>query len=128
MTNFRFVILQAPIKPIKSVLDTCRKLGYHVFHTREGHRPDLSDLPQNKKWRSEQIGAGIGSKGPCGRILTRGEPGWDIIPELYPLEGEPIIEKPGKVSLESVMFQEGCSKALLCGEVHIGGVLEEAGF
>src|SRR5262245_12117845 len=89
--------LRSTIEPIKHVLTFFRTHKLPVFHTREGHSPDLSDLPASKKARGN-LSCGIGDPGPLGRVLIRGEHGHDIIDELYPLPGEPIIDKPGKGS------------------------------
>jgi nicotinamidase-related amidase len=126
LLGYDISLTRACIEPIRRVLGAMRARGFQVLHTREGHRPDLSDLPANKRWRSRRMQAsdtpqiGIGDPGPCGRVLVRGEPGWEIIPELSPVVGEPVIDKPGKGSfcatdLDLVLRQRGIRNLVLTG-------------
>jgi len=113
-------LTRAGLPATARLLAHAREIGMLVIHTREGHDPDLSDLPANKRWRSAQIGAEIGSDGPQGRILVRGEPGWEIVPEVEPVAGEVVVDKPGKgafyaTNLDLVLRTHGISHLILTG-------------
>ena len=126
-------LLKAAVPPLKAVLAAARKAGMLVIHTREGHRPDLSDAPKHKVERGEPS-LRIGQPGPMGRILVRGEPGHDIIPELYPVDGEPVIDKPGKgafyqTDLELMLKNREIDTLFVCGvttEVCVNTTVREA--
>ncbi|HZF22453.1 MAG TPA: cysteine hydrolase [Burkholderiales bacterium] len=125
--------LQATIAPTKRVLESARKRGMLVIHTREGHRPDLTDCPPTKLVRGRGK-TRIGDPGPMGRILVRGEIGHDIVPELYPAPGEPVIDKPGKgafyaTDLELILRDRGIKTLIVCGvttEVCVNTSVREA--
>src|SRR6267154_4673561 len=126
-------LLRRTIAPNRRLLEAARRAGLTIIHTREGHRPDLADLPPAKKVRG-RLAAGIGDPGPMGRILVRGEPGHDIIPELYPMAGEPVIDKPGKgafyqTDLELMLHNRAIDTLLVCGvttEVCVNTTVREA--
>ena len=126
-------LLRGAIEPCKRVLDTAREIGLFVIHTREGHRPDLSDLPKTKKERGH-LTTGIGDEGPMGRILVRGQIGHDIIPELYPIAGEPVVDKPGKgafydTDLLGILRNRDIKTLIVCGvttEVCVDTTVREA--
>jgi biuret amidohydrolase len=127
-------ILRAIIPQVSRLLSAARRCGIPVVHTREGHRPDLSDLSATKRRRAAGAGAPIGSLGPLGRLLVRGEPGHDIIEELAPLAGEPVIDKPGfgafyATDLELILRTAGIGSLALSGvttDICVHSTLREA--
>jgi nicotinamidase-related amidase len=126
-------LLQAAVEPCRETLSAARAIGMLIIHTREGHRPDLTDAPPHKVERGDPA-TRIGAPGPMGRILVRGEPGHDIIPELYPLPNEPVIDKPGKgafyqTDLELMLKNRGIDTLFVCGvttEVCVNTTVREA--
>ena len=126
-------LLRKTIPPIKRALAAARAAKLMVIHTREGHRPDLADLQPAKKARGK-LKIGIGDKGPMGRILVRGEYGHDIIDELKPIAGEPVIDKPGKgafyaTDLDAILRHRGIKQLVVCGvttEVCVNTSVREA--
>ncbi|MBS0232339.1 MAG: cysteine hydrolase [Proteobacteria bacterium] len=111
---------RAIVSVVASVCQRVRTWGGLVIFTREGHRPDLSDLPSLKAWRSRHAGAEIGMIGPMGRLLVRGEPGWDIIGELKPQPGDVVVDKPGysafyATDLERILATRGIKNIILTG-------------
>lgn len=126
-------LLGAAIGPIRALLEGARKRKMLVIHTREGHRPDMSDAPPAKVERGSPH-LRIGAKGPMGRILIRGEPGHDIVPELYPIDGEPIVDKPGKgafyaTDLHLILQDRRVQSLIVCGvttEVCVHTTVREA--
>ena len=125
--------LKVAVEPCRNVLAACRRYGILVIHTREGHRPDLTDAPPHKVERGDPA-LRIGAPGPMGRILVRGEPGHDIIAELHPAAGEPVIDKPGKgafyqTDLDLMLRNRGIDTLLVCGvttEVCVNTTVREA--
>ena len=125
--------LARTIAPLQALLAAARAHGLLVIHTREGHRPDLSDLHETKRVRGKGA-ITIGDVGPMGRILVRGEPGHDIIPELYPIAGEPVVDKPGKgafyaTELAELVEQHELKQLIVCGvttEVCVHTTVREA--
>jgi nicotinamidase-related amidase len=126
-------LLQRAVEPTRRVLNAARAAGIFVVHTREGHRPDLSDCPPAKRARG-RLATGIGDRGPMGRILIRGEYGHDIVDELQPVSGEPIVDKPGKGSfyatdLELMLRDRGIKSLIVTGvtaEVCVQTTVREA--
>jgi nicotinamidase-related amidase len=125
--------LRTAIAPCQKLLAGLREHGVFIIHTREGHRPDLSDAPPSKIVRG-QPKSRIGDVGPMGRILVRGEPGHDIIPELAPQSGEPVVDKPGKgafyaTDLHQILQGRGIDTLIVCGvttEVCVHTTVREA--
>ncbi|PPQ37205.1 cysteine hydrolase family protein [Rhodopila globiformis] len=125
--------LRRAIGPNQALLSAWRRIGGLVIHTREGHRPDLADLPPTK-YRRGRGETRIGDPGPMGRILVRGEPGHDIIPELYPAAGEPVVDKPGKgafhaTDLHAILQNRGIAQLVVTGvttEVCVNTTVREA--
>jgi len=126
-------LLTKVIKPLGALMNVARRTGMLIIHTREGHRPDLSDAPRAKVERGLPS-MRIGAPGPMGRILIRGEPGHDIIPALYPEPGEPVIDKPGKgafyaTDLHSILQNRQIETLIVCGvttEVCVHTTVREA--